>query len=150
MTDTMKSSSNEQQEIEKYVFAKLEAMLQVSLQNNPKIYLADGVHIEPDFYSEEETVVGEIFAHHGKLKVGQSHKVAQDILKMLLLEKMRGRTYRKYLVVCDGEIEKALTGKSALAESIRQFEVELICIALPEDLRNKILIAQNRQVMVNA
>ena len=147
--DTMKSSSHEQREIEIYVFKKLEEMLQVSLQSNPKVILTEGVHIEPDFYSEEEKIVGEIFAHHGKLKVGQSHKVAQDILKMLLLDKMQGVTYRKYLVVCDKEIERALTGKSALAESIRQFDVQLVCIVLPEDLRDKILAAQNRQVMVN-
>lgn len=48
-----------------------------------KFFLTEGVHIEPDFYSKEEKIVGEIFAHHGKTKGGQNHKVAQDILKML-------------------------------------------------------------------
>jgi len=149
MNKTMKSSSHEQREIERYAFAEMEKMLQVPLQSNPKVFLAEGVHIEPDFYSEEEKIVGEIFAHHGKTKGGQNHKVAQDILKMLLLEKMQGITYRKYLVVCDKDMEKVLTGKSALAESIRQYDIKLICVELPKELRNKILEAQNRQVMIN-
>lgn len=149
MNKTMKSSSHEQREIERYAFAEMEKMLQVSLQSNPKVFLAEGVHIEPDFYSEEEKIVGEIFAHHGKTKGGQNHKVAQDILKMLLLEKMQGITYRKYLVVCDKDMEKVLTGKSTLAESIRQYDIKLICVELPKELRNKILEAQNRQVMIN-
>lgn len=85
--NTMKSSSHEQREIERYVFAEVEDLLRVSLQRNPKVFLTEGVHIEPDFYSKEAKIVGEIFAHHGKTKGGQNHKVAQDILKMLLLEK---------------------------------------------------------------
>ena len=149
MNNTMKSSSHEQRGIERYVFSELENILQVSLQSNPKVFLDEGVHIEPDFYSEQEKIVGEIFAHHGKTKGGQNHKVAQDILKMLLLEKMQGITYRKYLVVCDKEMEKVLTGKSALAESIRQFDINLLRVELPEGLRNKILNAQSRQVMIN-
>ena len=142
----MKSSSHEQREIERYVFAEVEDMLQVSLQSNSKVFLSEGVHIEPDFYSKEEKIVGEIFAHHGKTKGGQNHKVTQDILKMLLLEKMQGITYRKFLVVCDKQMQKVLTGKSALAESIRQFSINLLCVELPEELRDKILNAQNRQM----
>jgi len=87
MNNTMKSSSHEQREIERYAFTEMERMLQVSLQSNPKLFLTEGVHIEPDFYSEQDKIVGEIFAHQGKTKGGQNHKVAQDILKMLLLEK---------------------------------------------------------------
>ena len=147
--NTMKSSSHEQREIERYVFAEVEDLLRVSLQRNPKVFLTEGVHIEPDFYSKEAKIVGEIFAHHGKTKGGQNHKVAQDILKMLLLEKTEGITYRKLLVVCDKQMEKALTGKSALAESIRQFGINLLCVELPEELRDKILDAQNRQIMIN-
>jgi len=149
MNNTMKSSSHEQREIERYAFTEMERMLQVSLQSNPKLFLTEGVHIEPDFYSEQDKIVGEIFAHQGKTKGGQNHKVAQDILKMLLLEKMTGVTYRKYLVVCDEDMQKVLTGKSALAESIRQFNINLLCIKLPDGLRNKVLDAQNRQIMIN-
>ena len=85
----------------------------------------DKVHIEPDFYSEEHSIIGEIFAHIGGNKRGQSTKIANDILKMLLIEKDRCKSYRKIIVVCDEQEERTLSGKSALAESIRQFGIEL-------------------------
>ncbi len=53
--------------------------------------------MQPDFYSEEDAIVGKIFVHIGKTKKGQDYKLADDILKMLLLEKMQNRTYRLLL-----------------------------------------------------
>ncbi|MFQ9703194.1 MAG: hypothetical protein ACLR0U_15560 [Enterocloster clostridioformis] len=69
--------------------------------------------------------MGEIFSHIGKPKKAQNNKIANDILKMLLLDRITGKTYRKIIVVCD-EIEwKKLNGKSLfLAETIRQFGIE--------------------------
>ena len=149
MSDSQKSSSLEQQELEKYVFSEMESLLNVKLLNNPKIPLADGVHIEPDIYSEDPPVAGEIFAHQGKMKGGQNHKVAQDILKLLLLDKVKDREYQKYIVVCDTAIEKALSGNSALAESIRQFGINLVRIDLPDELKEMVIDAQKRQIMIN-
>lgn len=59
------------------------------------MYNNDGVHIEPDFYFEEHSIIGEIFAHIGGNKRGQSTKIANDILKMLLIEKDCGRSLEK-------------------------------------------------------
>ena len=36
--------------------------------------LGEGVHIEPDLYSEDKKIICEIFAHIGALKGGQQHK----------------------------------------------------------------------------
>lgn len=77
----------------------------------------------------------------------QDNKIANDILKMLLLERVTGNQYRKLIVVCDDAEEKKLKGLSALAESIRQFGIEIIRIELDEDTRLNILEAQKRQVM---
>ena len=44
---------------------------------------------------------------------------------------------------------KKLMGQSVLAESIRQFGVEVILVELDEDMRNKILKAQEIQRMTN-
>lgn len=93
--------------------------------------------------------MGEIFAHIGSLKVGQQHKIAQDILKMLLLEKIKGVKYRKVLVIVGDKIEEYLKGKSFIAESIRQFGIEIKKIDLSEEIYEKIVNAQKRQVMVN-
>lgn len=44
---------------------------------------------------------------------------------MLLLEKIKGVKYRKLLVIVDDKIEEYLNGKSFIAESIRQFGIEI-------------------------
>ena len=151
MADTKKSSSLEQQMAEDEIFCLVEDWLGCKVSRNPKIKMNnnDKVHIEPDFYSEEHSIIGEIFAHIGKNKVGQKNKIANDILKMLLIEKDRDRRYRKIIVVCDEQEEKSLTGKSALAESVKQFGIEIKRVKISEDLKDTILSAQNRQVMIN-
>lgn len=147
--NSYKSSSAEQQMAEELVFYNLERKLGIRLERNKHIYLANNVHIEPDFYSEVESIIGEIFVHIGKPKKAQNNKIANDILKMILLEKVRGKKYRKMIVVCDKEEEKTLYGTSYVAESIRQFDVEIIYIELDEETRSAIFMAQKRQRMVN-
>ena len=152
MGEKNKSSSEEQMIAEQYIFETIEKQLQIELGHNRKIYLADNpfTYIQPDFYSEEYCIVGEIFSHIGKPKKAQNNKIANDIMKMLLLEKITEKTYRKIIVVCDEiELEK-LNGKSVLAETIRQFGIEIIYIEIEDEMRNTILEAQKRQTMVNA
>lgn len=151
MGEKHKSSSEEQMIAEQYIFETIEKQLQIELGHNRKIYLADNpfTYIQPDFYSEEYCIVGEIFSHIGKPKKAQNNKIANDIMKMLLLEKITEKTYRKIIVVCDEiELEK-LNGKSVLAETIRQFGIEIIYIEIEDEMRNTILEAQKRQTMVN-
>ena len=69
---------------------------------------------------------------------------------MLLLEKVTGKQYRKIIVVCDETEMKKLKGLSALAESIRQFNVEVLYVKIDESLKEKLLDAQRRQKMINA
>ena len=152
MSDTAKSSSIEQMQAEDIIFALTEKMLGATLEKNKKIFLADNAftYIQPDFYSEESLIVGEIFAHIGKPKKAQDNKIANDVLKMLLLEKITGQHYRKIIVVCDEAEKKKLEGLSALAESIRQFGIEVLMVHIEDDLRTQLLEAQNRQKMTNA
>lgn len=152
MSDTAKSSSVEQMQAEDIIFALTEKMLGATLEKNKKIFLADNAftYIQPDFYSEESLIVGEIFAHIGKPKKAQDNKIANDVLKMLLLEKITGQHYRKIIVVCDEAEKKKLEGLSALAESIRQFGIEVMMVHIEDDLRTQLLEAQNRQKMTNA
>ena len=67
----------------------------------------------------------------------------------LLLDKLHNKNYRKIIVVCDDAELKKLTGKSLVAESIRQFNIEIKKFDLSDEVRNRIIEAQNRQVMVN-
>jgi hypothetical protein len=123
MEDSQKSSSFEQIIAEQAIFPSVRRFLNVELEQNPKLYLSDNkyTYIQPDFYSGKDLIIGEIFAHIGKPKKAQDNKISNDILKMLLLEKVSGKQYRKIIVVCDESELKKLQGKSALAESILCF-----------------------------
>ena len=151
MANTNHSSSHEQMRAETWLFSRTQELLKIPLEKNPRIPLAnDGLtYIQPDIYSEEHCVVGEIFAHVGKPKKAQDNKIANDILKMLLLEKVMGKEYRKIIVVCDEKEAKKLRGKSALAESIRLFGIEIMLIEIDSEMKMEILQAQARQKMVN-
>ncbi len=64
------------------------------------------------------------------MKGGQPKKIAADILKMLLYDKANDCNFTKYIVVCSQEEHDQLTGKSALAEAIRQFDIHVMLIPL--------------------
>lgn len=151
MSNLHKSSAHVQMQAEEVLFHKVEDLLNVKLDKNKKIFMADNAftYIQPDFYSEQDCIIGEIFAHIGKPKKAQDNKIANDILKMLLLEKKKGKQYHKIIVVCDEEEQKKLQGLSVLAESIRQFDIEIVYIELDENMRNQILEAQELQRMTN-
>lgn len=148
MKSKKKSNSIEQQNAERIIFEKIKKSLGIELKENVKIPVGN-THIQPDFYSEDDHIIGEIFAHIGKPKAGQDRKVAKDILKMLLLEKIEGVTYKKMIAVCDEEEIKKLMGESMLAECIRQFDIEVKMINIESDLRDALIAAQERQRMVN-
>lgn len=149
MKSKKKSNSIVQQKAERIIFEEVKKSLGVELKANVEIPVGS-THIQPDFYSGDDRIIGEIFAHIGKPKTGQDRKVANDILKMLLLEKIEGVTYKKMIVVCDKEETKKLKGESMLAECIRQFGIEVIMINIESDLRNELIAAQEQQRMVNA
>jgi hypothetical protein len=105
------------------------------------------VYIKPDFYSEEKRIVGEIHTHKGRLKPAQRHKVAGDVLKMLLLDKVHDTTYTKYIVVCSDEEEKQLKGDSHLAFTLKTFKIEVKKITLSEELDKKLEETMKNQDM---
>ena len=149
MERSEQSNSFEQQIAEQIIFEKVQNWLNKNLKENAKI-LVGKTYMQPDFYSKEDGIIGEIFAHIGKPKKGQDNKIANDILKMLLLEKLEKRTYRKIIVVCDEQEMKKITGTSVLAECIRQFDIEVKMINIETDLRTMLIAAQKRQRMTNA
>ena len=68
---------------------------------------------------------------------------------MLLLEKITGKQFRKIIAVCDDTEKKKLQGQSVLAESIRQFGIEIMYVELEDNMRKQIIEAQERQKMTN-
>ena len=152
MNNYHKSSSHVQMNAEDIIFQKVKKIFNIKFDKNKKLYLADNAftYMQPDFYSEENGIIGEIFAHIGKPKKAQDNKIANDILKMLLLEKTTGRKYRKIIVVCDMSEKNKLEGKSVLAESIRQFGIEIMYVEIDQEIQNQIIEAQKLQRMINA
>ena len=146
-----KSSSHVQMQAEKIICQKVEELLNIQFERNKQLYLAENAftYMQPDFYSAEHSIVGEIFAHIGKPKKAQDNKIANDILKMLLLDKVTGKHHRKILVVCDTSEKKKLEGKSVLAESIRQFNIEIMYVEIDAETQKQIVAAQELQKMTN-
>ena len=146
-----KSSSHVQMQAEEIICRKVEELLNIRFERNKQIYLADNAftYMQPDFYSAEHFIVGEIFAHIGKPKKAQDNKIANDILKMLLLDKVTGKHHRKIIVVCDTSEKKKLEGKSVLAESIRQFNIEIMYVEIDAETQKQIVAAQELQKMIN-
>lgn len=136
---------------EEIICRKVEELLNIRFERNKQIYLADNAftYMQPDFYSAEHFIVGEIFAHIGKPKKAQDNKIANDILKMLLLDKVTGKHHRKIIVVCDTSEKKKLEGKSVLAESIRQFNIEIMYVEIDAETQKQIVAAQELQKMTN-
>ena len=60
-----------------------------------------------------------------------------------------GRQFRKIIVVCDDLEKKKLQGQSVLAESIRQFGIEIMYVEIDENIRGQIIEAQELQRMTN-
>ena len=121
--------ADEQRAIEEKLFECIRQIIpDVDLISNADVplLLTPGTSIRPDFYSEAGAVIGEVFAHRGTLKPGQKHKIAMDILKMLLLEEDRGSGYKKYIVVCSSAVQGYLEGKSALAAACKQFGIRVL------------------------
>ena len=78
MESIHKSSSYIQMKAENVIFHEIENLLNVKLEKNKKIFLLDNsyTYMQPDFYSMENRIVGEIFAHVGKPKKAQDNKIA--------------------------------------------------------------------------
>lgn len=61
--------------------------------------LVSKTYMQPDFYSKEEGIIGEIFAHIGKPKKGQDKKLQMISLKCFFLKNQR-KEYIEKLLLC--------------------------------------------------
>ena len=144
MASNHKSDSTEQIMAGVVLFQMTEQWLGVKLERSPHIMMGS-TYMEPDFYSEDEGIIGEIFAHFGKPKKAQNNKIANDMLRILFAERRLNRTFRKILVVCDEEEESYLKGDNLIAQEIREFGFEVKRFELPAEWKIKVMDAQRRQ-----
>lgn len=142
-----KSDSSTQLKAEKVMLNMLEERFELNAGDlsSEKIKLSDKVSVEIDGYNEEHGIMIEVFARMGKLKAAHYEKIANDILKLVMVEKLHNREYRKILAVCGDEVERYLLGKSWKAHAVDIFNFEVIKVDIPFELKEEICAAQGRQ-----
>jgi len=142
------SDSKEQRESEKIILEIINESEKLKLK--PTKLIIDGISFNLDGYSERPSVLCEIYSHIGRLKPAQKYKVANDILKMLLIEKMKKKVFRKILVFADEKASKNyFEGDSRTSRFIKYFNIDMLLVDLPDEIRDKIIEAQKRQLMIN-
>jgi hypothetical protein len=110
--------------------------------------LDGGARVDVDGAAPHESVLVEIFAHQGRLKGAQFHKVARDALKLITLGRSRDGS-KLIIAFADPEAAACVTGASWLAEALRSWEIEVLVVELDDTVRTGLRETQARQVMIN-
>jgi hypothetical protein len=141
------SDSSEQRSAEPLIRQAVSVAVGVEL--TPKsLRLDGGARVDVDGVARDETVFVEIFAHQGRLKGAQFHKVARDALKLITLGRSRPES-RLIIAFCDADAAACVSASSWLAEALRTWRIEVFVANLDADVCAGLRSAQARQVMVN-
>ena len=143
-----KSDSLAQRTAETVALAELNRALNLNLKT-AVVNLPNKTLVQIDGFDEDAKVACEIYAHVGKLKGSQVNKLARDILKLILVQKHLGGTWRKIICFVDEEASKSLKNASWLASTCSVFEVAVELAQIPEETKQSLIEAQSRQKMVN-
>lgn len=145
MAEKHPSNSNAQQGIEAVVLNTLGGTLGTSLAQNQRVLIGNS-RMEPDGMAVDGSVVVEVFAHVGKLKGGQRHKISTDALKLLAIRESYPEA-RLILAFVDNDAATSISGWKA--EVLKRNGVEIAVVDLHDDDRAAIEAAQAEQQMVN-
>jgi hypothetical protein len=138
------SDSSEQQQAHKEILELLNKTQKLNLVSR-KLLIGDTL-FQSDGYSDEPPILCEIYSRIGEMKVAQFNKIGKDILKMLLIEKMQNKIFRKLIVFADEEAARSFTsGESWYSKVKDYFDIEIIVIDIPNELRESLIAAQKRQ-----
>lgn len=141
------SDSLEQRTAEPLILAGVSKIVGVDLAPR-SLRLERGARADVDGAAVDESVLVEIFAHQGRLKGAQFHKVARDALKLITLG--RSRPASKLLIAFgDPNAAACVTGASWLAEALATWRIDVLVVELEDAVRAGLRDAQVRQVMVN-
>ena len=141
------SDSLEQRTAEPLILAGVSKIVGVELAPR-SLRLDGGARVDVDGVAPDESVFVEVFAHQGRLKGAQFHKVARDALKLITLGRSRAGSK---LIIAFGDPDAAacITGASWLSEALSSWEIEVLIVDLDDSVRAGLRDAQVRQVMVN-
>ena len=136
--------SGEQREAEQVIIAALAQELGVRLQP-ARLPLPDGSRMELDGATEDLSILVEAWAHQGPPKAAQKAKVSKDALKLVFAGRVAGTNPRRILLFCCEEAARPFLGRGWEASALREFGVEVLVVALPAGMRERVLAAQRRQ-----
>jgi hypothetical protein len=138
------SDSTEQQLAHREILLLINQLFNLNLVS--KKLLLENTLFQVDGYSEDPAILCEIYSRIGPMKVAQHNKISKDILKMLLIEKMSGKQYRKIITFADEDAAQPfLDSESWYSQLKEQFNIEILIIKISEELKNNLLEAQKRQ-----
>jgi hypothetical protein len=103
--------------------------------------------MQPDGIDKGETVIVEVFAHVGKLKGGQFHKVSTDTLKLIAMRE-RHPDAKLILAFVDQQAAASVVGWRAAV--LEHCGIEKAVIDISDGERELAQESQIRQRMVNA
>lgn len=141
------SSSTEQQDAEETILAALSLDLGTALAPRT-MTLPGGARVDVDGVGDEPLTFVEVFAHQGRLRGGQFHKVSTDAFKLVTI----GRSHpeaRLILAFADEAAARPMTGTSWRSEALKMWNVEVFVVEIDDAVRQTIVAAQVRQRMVN-
>jgi hypothetical protein len=138
--------SREQRNAERLMLDLLGDQLGVELQP-ARITIGSGARVEVDGCDADRTVLVECWAHQGPPKVAQRHKVLSDALKLTWISTT---IYpRPRLILCLNDPLAAApfqpTARSWAARALQDLGITIAVVDPPEDVRNQIRAAQQRQ-----
>lgn len=140
------SDSTEQRDAESVLLAGLSARIGVRLTPR-RLRLGEAAQVSIDGCSEDLSVIAELYAHIGETKVGQRHKIARDILKLVAIEAERQGRCRKILGFADASAVRYLQFVARRGgENVRHRNLSR---RIPHECRDRLQSAQSRQMMVN-
>jgi len=147
------SDSAVQRRVEEHILRlaseKLHFELKHRVWTEARTTLPNGARIDVDGYCPDPLTYAEVFARQGKLKGGQIHKVAQDVLKLVTVRKLLAPNAQLYVVFADKSAAAILDGRGWLAEAARAWDVKPLVVRLDTELRGELNKAQDRQRMIN-
>lgn len=119
---------------------------QLELELRPeRIHLPDGDRVEVDGVSHDPPVLVEVWTHQGRPKPAQRNKVLSDALKLQYVCSILQRDFRKVLCLTDVKAAAPFLGATWYAGALRQADVEIEVVELPDELRTAISKAQASQ-----
>jgi len=139
------SNSEAQSEAEAAVLGALGKTLGVSLRQGAEVPVGDS-RVCPDGVDADASIFVEVFAHIGRLRGGQKHKVATDALKLLAIRDAHPNA-RLILAFADRGAAESIRGWRAA--TLAANGIELRAVDLDPAERATIEAVQHRQRMVN-